>query len=77
MATILFVTAETVRIVAILASPFMPAAMTRMLDLLAVPAEDRTIAAIDEQPALVPGASLPPPAPVFPRYVEPEPEAAR
>ena len=73
MATILYVTAEVVHIVAILAQPFMPSAMARMLDALGVPHDERDIASI--QIALRPGTSLPSPVPVFPRFVE-EPKAA-
>ncbi len=75
MATVLLVTAEVVRIVAILAQPFMPEAMTKMLDGLAIAPEDRTIAAIGNDFGLQPGHQLPPPAPVFPRFVEKEVEA--
>ena len=70
MATILFVTVEVVRIVAILTQPFMPVAMSRMLDGLGVPAEARHIATIGAAPGLVAGTALPAPAPVFPRYVD-------
>ena len=70
MATVLFVTAEVVRIIAILAQPFMPSAMARMLDALGVEPAHRRLAAIGEAAGLVPGAALPPPIPVFPRYVE-------
>ena len=70
MGTVLFVTAEVVRIIAVLTQPFMPAAMTRMLDALGIAPEDRRVAAIGETPGLVAGAALPSPAPVFPRYVE-------
>jgi methionyl-tRNA synthetase len=76
MATILHVTADVVRIAAILAQPFMPVAMGRMLDALGVPPEDRHIAAIEEGRGLTVGARLPPPNPVFPRYLEPETEKA-
>ena len=75
MATILVVTAEVVRIVAILAQPFMPAAMGKMLDGLGVAPGDRSFAAIGETFGLSPGHALPPPAPVFPRYIEKEPTA--
>ncbi len=75
MATVLLVTAEVVRIVAILAQPFMPTAMARMLDALGVAPRDRTIAAIGDTLALEAGAAMPPPTPVFPRYVEKEPSA--
>ena len=72
MATVLFVTAEVVRLIAILAQPFMPAAMARMLDALGVTDEDRSIAAIGETYGLVTGRSLPPPKPIFPRFVDTE-----
>jgi len=41
-----------------------------LLDLLGVPADARDFAHAGEAQALAPGAPLPPPAPVFPRYVE-------
>ena len=68
MGTVLFVTAEVVRVVAILTQPFMPASMARMLEALGVAPGDRRVAAIGEDPRLVPGATLPSPAPVFLRY---------
>ena len=64
-----------IRQVAILAQPFMPRAAARLLDLIAVPADRRDFAALGEDGRLVPGGVLPPPVPVFPRYVEPEPAA--
>ncbi len=68
--TVLYVTAEVIRQVAILTQPFMPQAAARILDLLAIPAERRDFAALGQRIAA--GVALPPPAPVFPRYVEPE-----
>ena len=76
MATILFVTAEVVRIVAILAQPFMPVAMARMLDGLGVAPADRTIASIGEAFGLRAGDPLPAPAAVFPRWIEEAKEAS-
>lgn len=75
MASVLLVTIEVVRIVAILASPFMPAAMARLLDALAVPAERRTLADIGSEIGLATGTPLPAPTPVFPRWVEATDEA--
>ncbi len=69
MATVLLVTAEVVRIVAIMAQPFMPTAMKRMLDALGIGADRRGIAAIDAGFGLGAGDVLPAPSPVFPRYV--------
>jgi methionyl-tRNA synthetase len=70
MATVLYVLAETVRHLAILAQPIMPHATAKMLDQLAVPADARTFAALGEKGALKPGTPLPKPEGVFPRYVE-------
>ena len=61
-----------------------PGSAARLLDLLAVAPGDRDFAAIDAGEAaggfsaprrLQPGAPLPAPKPIFPRYVEPEGEA--
>lgn len=76
MGTILYVTAEVVRIAATLASPVMPRAMAGMLDALAVPDDERTMAAIGADRGLAPGTPLPAPTPIFPRYVEAETEPA-
>ena len=70
MATVLFVTAEVVRIMAILTQPVMPVAMGRMLDALGVGADARNIAAIGPSFGLTSGATLPAPTPIFPRYVD-------
>jgi len=70
MATVLYVTAEVVRQIAILAQPFMPSSAARMLDLLSAGADARGFAALGEAGRLVPGTALPAPVAVFPRYVE-------
>lgn len=72
MGTVLYVTAEVVRQIAILAQPVMPASMSAMLDMLAVPADARDFARLGEPGRLAPGTSLPKPEAVFPRYVEAE-----
>ena len=81
MRLVLYATIETLRIAAILLQPVLPAAMGKLLDLLGVSAQARDFAAlggeseagrIEASHRLKPGAALPPPAPVFPRYVEPE-----
>ncbi len=71
-ATVLYVTAEVVRQIAILAQPIMPASCGKMLDILGVPESERTFAFSGGKKRIAPGTQLPPPAPVFPRYVEPE-----
>ena len=63
--TVLYVCAEVVRIVALLAQPAMPESTGKILDLLAV-GDDRQFTAVARR--LAPGTSLPKPFPVFPRY---------
>ena len=70
--TILYVTAEVLRQVAILAQPFVPAAAANMLNQLAVPATERSFAELAPGRRIKAGAQLPPPKAVFPRYVEAE-----
>jgi methionyl-tRNA synthetase len=69
--TVLYVTAEVVRQIAILAQPAMPQASGKLLDLLGIPDEIdfRNFAALSTR--IKPGVVLPAPAPVFPRYIEP------
>lgn len=69
MGTVLYVTAEVIRRVAILTQPFMPASATKLLDILAVPEDQRSFADIATG-KLVGGAALPAPQPVFPRFVD-------
>ncbi len=75
MATVLYVTAEVVRQIAILFQPIMPASSAKLLDLVAVPEDRRSFAFLGEAGRLTPGTALEAPAPVFPRYVAPEPDA--
>ncbi|MFN7102597.1 MAG: methionine--tRNA ligase [Pseudorhizobium sp.] len=72
MGTVLYVTAEVVRQIAILLQPFVPDSAAKLLDLVAAPAEQRDFAALGEPGRLVPGTLLSAPTPVFPRYVAPE-----
>jgi methionyl-tRNA synthetase len=74
--TVLYVTAEVIRQVAILAQPFMPVSSAKLLDLLAVPADGRDFVRLGAGGRIAPGAQLPAPAPVFPRYVEPAADKA-
>jgi methionyl-tRNA synthetase len=68
--TVLYVTAEVIRQVAILAQPFMPVSAGKLLDLLAIPADERDFAMLGSGHRVAHGVALPAPAPVFPRYVE-------
>jgi len=77
MGTILYVTAEVVRQVAILAQPATPAGSGKLLDMLGQGAEARGFASLGEAGRLRPGTALPAPAGVFPRYVEPKDEAEK
>ncbi len=70
--TILYVTAEVVRQIALLSQPAMPAAASEVLDLLAVPTDQRTFADLGKSGRLVAGTPLPVPRGVFPRYVDPD-----
>ncbi len=72
MGTVLYVTAEIIRQVAILASPIMPASCARLLDQIAVDEGARSFAALGEGGRLAAGVALPTPEGVFPRYVEEE-----
>ena len=81
MRLVLYVTIEALRVSAILLQPIMPGSMGKLLDLIGVPADRRTFAALEAGDAagslgaphrLEAGRALPAPMPVFPRYVEPE-----
>jgi methionyl-tRNA synthetase len=75
--TVLYVTAEVIRQIAILAQPFTPEGAGKLLDLLAVPADKRDFAQLDGRIRLPSGLQLPAPQPVFPRYIEPKVEEAQ
>jgi methionyl-tRNA synthetase len=70
--TVLYVTAEVIRQVAILAQPVMPASAAKLLDLLAIPAEEREFSELGGGRRIAAGAVLPAPSAVFPRYVDSE-----
>ncbi len=67
MASVLGVLAETLRTLATVLTPFMPDSMARLLDQLAVPAGQRSLAHLEDK--LPSGLTLPPPQGIFPRYV--------
>ncbi|WP_019200645.1 methionine--tRNA ligase [Tsukamurella sp. 1534] len=68
MGTVLYVTAEVVRQVALLLQPVMPESAEELLTLLEQPRDKRTFEAVAGR--LKPGTALPKPQGVFPRYVE-------
>lgn len=69
MGEVLRVLVDTVRVVATLLQPVMPASMGRMLDQLGVAPDARAFAALATP--LTDGIALPAPQGVFPRYMEP------
>jgi methionyl-tRNA synthetase len=76
METILYVTAEIVRQITILAQPAMPTSCGKLLDNLALPADTRTFASLGTAGRLKAGTAIPEPKGVFPRWIDPE-EAER
>jgi methionyl-tRNA synthetase len=70
MATVLWVTAETIRKIALLVQPIMPDSAAKLLDALSVSSESRQFADLNAENALKAGTDLPKPTPIFPRYVE-------
>ncbi len=69
MRTVLYTLAETIRHIAILAQPFVPAAAAKLLGQLSVPPASRGFGALAQTP-LTPGTALPKPQGIFPRFVE-------
>ena len=67
MATVLYVTADTVRRLTIPMLAFVPASAARLLDQLGVPQENRMLTDSKTPASLVPGTSLPVPQGVFAR----------
>jgi methionyl-tRNA synthetase len=54
-----------------------PSSAEKLLDLLAVPADERSFAFLGGVYRIAAGSKLPAPAPVFPRYIEAEARAAQ
>lgn len=67
MGEVLYVLAETVRILVIMLQPFCPAAAAKLLDQLSIPENERSYSHLTAGYALKPGATLPIPQGVFPR----------
>ncbi len=76
MGTVLYVTAEVLHQIGILAQPFIPASAEKLLDQLGTAADERSFAMLGSEYRLKPGTELGALQPVFPRYVEPEDAAA-
>ena len=75
MGGILATTADVLRRTAIAAQAFVPASAAKLLDLLAVPAEQRLLAnALDSSSGIDAGVALPPPEPLFKKFELPKAE---
>ena len=71
-ATVLYVTAEVLRQVAILTQPAMPHGAATLLDQLGIPESERAFDRLGGAHRIAAASKLPAPSPVFPRYVEPD-----
>jgi methionyl-tRNA synthetase len=69
--TVLYVTAEVIRQIAILTQPVMPESSSKMLDALGIPADRRNFAVLGGVTRIKAGTELPAPTGIFPRYIEP------
>jgi len=69
--TVLYVTAEVVRQIAILAQPAMPESSAKLLDSLGIPKDARDFANLGGATRIEAGTKLPAPVGIFPRYIEP------
>ncbi len=76
MATVLYVTIEALRSVALLYQPLLPTSAAKLLDLLAVAPDKRAFVHVGAHAALQPGTPLPTPVGVFPRVEDPASAAA-
>jgi methionyl-tRNA synthetase len=75
-ATILHVTLEALRAIAITTQPFIPGAAAKLLELLGVSPHLRSLQDVGARGRTEAGRVLPAPVPIFPRYVDPEAPAA-
>ncbi|MDD9911393.1 MAG: methionine--tRNA ligase [Ahrensia sp.] len=72
MRTVLYVTAETVRQVAILCQAFLPESAAKLLDQLKIAEEARDFVQLGARNRLDPATVIDKPQGVFPRFIEPE-----
>ncbi|MEN8721634.1 MAG: methionine--tRNA ligase [Alphaproteobacteria bacterium] len=70
MGTVLYVTAELIRQIAILAQPVVPESAAKLLDQLSVAEDARTFAQLGEGGRIAPGAVVEKPQGIFPRFVD-------
>ena len=69
--TVLYVTAEVIRQIAILTQPVMPESSSKMLDILGIASDQRNFAVLGGGTRIKAGTALPAPTGIFPRYIEP------
>ncbi len=74
MKSVLYITAEVLRHVAILTQPVMPQSSAKLLDLLGVNEGERDFTFLSADHALKVGTNLPAPQGIFPRYIESDKE---
>jgi methionyl-tRNA synthetase len=72
MNTVLYVTAQVLGTIAIMAQPFIPAGAEKLLDLLAVPGGERSFACAGGRALPKAGTAIRQPEAIFPRYLERE-----
>lgn len=63
---------EVIRCISIMLQPFIPDSSSKLLDMLAVPNTQRQFKHLTPEFALKAGTPLPPPEPVFPRFIKDE-----
>ncbi len=68
MQHVLYCLAETIRCIAIMLQPVMPSSSEKILDFLAIGQDRRAFSHLKKESALIPGTTIAPPEPVFPRF---------
>jgi methionyl-tRNA synthetase len=70
MNEVLYILLETIRYLGIFLQPFIPDAANKILDFLSIELSNRSFSFLTKEYALKPGAQLPLPEPIFPRFQE-------
>lgn len=76
MATVLYVLTETIRCLALAVQPVMPVSAAKLLDQLAIPADQRGFDSLSASASLKAGTVIPQPQGIFPRLSEDEQKVA-
>ncbi len=72
MLEVLYILANTLRILGLMLQPFTPEAAAKLLDQLAIPEAERHFDSLDTKHHLASGTALPSPSPIFPRLEKKE-----